>query len=252
MELLERILAGHTDLVFEYMAQGHDVTGESGRQILNACGQFGDVSAMKYLIAHGTPLRESVPEWALLDAAFHGHWRLCQFLIEQGWNVNGDPGSGGGETPLHAALMKPNRPKYDNVVRVLLANGADPNARTKPGEPTGGLPMDARTKGETPLHRAAAFGTPVALQLLLDAGAIVDAKDADGNTPLSWASWHHRPSDILDRLRYGTFGKGSPKPFRYEADHGTGWERWEVAQWGEPKLEADRSGRNGDRSGELR
>ena len=234
MSLVEPILAGHTDLVFEYIAQGHDVSSEIGRQMLNACSYFGDVSAMKYLIAHGTPLKESVDHGGLVNAAFHGHWRLCQFLIENGWNVNGGTDSETGETALHAALTKPNRPKYDNVVRVLLANGADPNARTKPGATTAGLVMDARTQGETPLHRAAAFGTPVTVQLLLDAGAVVDAKDANGNTPLGWASWHHRPTAILERLRYGSFGKGNPKPFRYENDHGSGWEQWEVGLWGDP------------------
>jgi len=41
---------------------------------------------------------------------------------------------------------------------------------------------DCRTKGETPLHRAAAFGDEESIQLLLDAGAAVDAKDSNGDT----------------------------------------------------------------------
>jgi ankyrin repeat protein len=41
---------------------------------------------------------------------------------------------------------------------------------------------DCRTKGETPLHRAAAFGDSESIKLLLDAGAIIDARDANGDT----------------------------------------------------------------------
>jgi ankyrin repeat protein len=48
---------------------------------------------------------------------------------------------------------------------------------------------DCRTKGETPLHRVAAFGDEESIRLLLDAGAVIDAKDMNGDTPLGWASW---------------------------------------------------------------
>jgi uncharacterized protein len=64
---------------------------------------------------------------------------------------------------------------------------------------------DCRTKGETPLHRAAAFGDEEAIQLLLDAGRAIDAKDMNGETPLSWASWYVRPAPILRKLCYGNF-----------------------------------------------
>jgi hypothetical protein len=113
------------------------------------------------------------------------------------------------ETPLHAALCKANRPKYDLVVKVLLANGAGPNCATKPNVETGGFT----------LHRAAAFGTEEAIQLLLDAGARVDAKDM--KTPLSWASWHPRPASILRKLCYGRFSIHPGNHSTY--DHGRGW-----------------------------
>ena len=64
---------------------------------------------------------------------------------------------------------------------------------------------DCRTKGETPLHRAAAFGSEVTIDLLLGAGAAREAKDVNGDSPLSWASWYVRPDFILRRLCYGTF-----------------------------------------------
>ena len=49
---------------------------------------------------------------------------------------------------------------------------------------------DVRTRGETPLHRAAAFGSEQSIQMLLAAGARLDAKDIHGDSPLTWASWH--------------------------------------------------------------
>jgi ankyrin repeat protein len=64
---------------------------------------------------------------------------------------------------------------------------------------------DCRTKGETPLHRAAAFGTEATIQMLLDAGARVDAKDMNGDSALAWASWYLRPRSILRMLCYGEF-----------------------------------------------
>ena len=62
---------------------------------------------------------------------------------------------------------------------------------------------DCRTKGETPLHRAAAFGNEKIIQLLLSTGATVDARDMFGDTPLSWASWSLQPDSVLRLLCYG-------------------------------------------------
>ena len=137
-------------------------------------------------------------------AAFHGHWRLCQFLIEQGAEVD-KPLPETGESPLHAALCTANRLAHDLVLKVLLGSGANPNCVSKPSTETGGFMRDCRTKGETPLHRAAAFGTEATIQMLLDARANIEAKDMNGDSPLSWASWYLRPDSILRMLCYGDF-----------------------------------------------
>jgi len=97
------------------------------------------------------------------------------------------------------------RPAQNLVVRVLLAKGADPNRATKPSVETGAFMRDCRTRAETPLHRAAAFASEDTIQLLLDAGAKVDAKDRNGDSPLTWASWSLRPDSILRKLCYGSF-----------------------------------------------
>jgi uncharacterized protein len=203
--MLDRIADGRTDLVFEYIAKGNPATVvANGAPLIRWCAYYGDVSAIKFLIAHGETLESLGPNFDLNGACFHGHWRLCQFLIERGADVNAALAETG-ETPLHAALSKANRLKYTHILNILLANGADPNRATRPNAETGAFMRDCRTKGETPLHRAAAFGSEQDIRLLLDAGAIIDAKDANGDSPLSWASWYLRPGSILGMLCYGPF-----------------------------------------------
>lgn len=221
-DILARIADGRTDLVFDYLAEGHSAISadRGGASPIIWCAYYGDVSAIRYLLSHGETLDTLGPDLGLDGAAFHGHWQLCQFLIERGADVNhARPGTS--ETPLHAALCKANRPAYDLVVKVLLANGANPNCATKPDAETGCFMRDCRTKAETPLHRAAAYGTEAAIQLLLDAGAAVDAKDMNGDSPLTWASWHLRPASILRKLCHGSHAIHPDNRSTY--DHGLGW-----------------------------
>ena len=188
------------------MADGHPAnsTDQHGVALIKWCAYYGDVSALRFLLEKGESLESLGENLGLNEAVFHGHWQLVQFLIEHGADVD-HPQPDTGETPLHSALCKANRPADDLVLKVLLAHGANPNSVTKPDTETGEFMRDCRTKAETPLHRAAAFGTEEAIQLLLDAGAVIDAKDVNGDSPLTWASWHLRPDSILRKLCYGEF-----------------------------------------------
>jgi len=103
---------------------------------------------MRFLLANGEQLSSIGSTIGLEGAAYFGHWRLCEFLLEHGSEVN-TANAETGETPLHAALCTPNRPAFELVVRVLLAAGADPNRRTKAGVETGAFMRDSRTRGET-------------------------------------------------------------------------------------------------------
>ena len=89
--------------------------------------------------------------------------------------------------------------------RQQRAQGANPNCTTRENVETGGFMRDCRTKAETPLHRASAFGSEETIELLLNAGAKIDARDLHGETPLTWASWHLRSASILKMLCYGDF-----------------------------------------------
>jgi ankyrin repeat protein len=195
---------GRTDLIAEILKSepSEPWLEVEGASLLQWAAYYGDVSAMRMLLDRGEALLNLGPNMGLNAAAFHGHWQLCEFLIESGAQPNfSDPSTG--ETPLHSGLTNEDRSKYDLVVKVLLSAGADPNAKTVPGAPTGSLIRDGRTRGEGPLHRAAAFGAPGTVRLLLDAGATADQADAQGDTPLAWASWYRRPVEVLRLLLYG-------------------------------------------------
>jgi len=219
---LERILDGRTDLVFEYVSNGNPASSTDGNgvRLITWCAHYGDVSAIRFLLEKGESLQSLGENIGLNEAVFHGHWQLCQFLVENGANVN-HPLTTTAETPLHAALCKANRPAYDLVLKVLLAHGADPNRTTRPGVETGAFMRDCKTKAETPLHRAAAFGSETAIDLLIEAGAVVDARDMHGDTPLAWASWHLRPDSILRKLCHGDHHVHPARNSTY--DHGVGW-----------------------------
>lgn len=204
--LLERIADGRTDLVFDHVGAGNPASAKdaNGVSLLAWCAYYGDVSAIRLLLASGEALQALGDDLGLNAAAFHGHWQLCQFLLEHGADANRALRDTG-ESPLHAALSAADRPATEHVVNVLLAAGADPHHCTSPDVPTGAFMRDARTRGETPLHRAAAFGSESVIRSLLHAGARRDARDMHGETPLGWASWHLRPDSILRLLCYGDF-----------------------------------------------
>jgi ankyrin repeat protein len=204
--MFDRIADGQTDLVMDLLAAGTPATAtdDRGVSLIRWCAYHGDVTAIRFLMLHGERLGALGDNLDLNGAVFHGHSRLVQFLIENGADVNAAlPETG--ETPLHAALCKSGRAEFDAIVKLLLDAGANPNVATTPSVETGAFMRDVRTRGETPLHRAAAFAGEATIDRLLAKGAKLEARDINGDTPLSWASWHLRPRAILRRLTYGQF-----------------------------------------------
>ena len=88
------------------------------------------------------------------------------------------------------------------IVKMLIAAGTAVTQKTIPGKSTLCFMRDAYLKGETPLHRAAAYGNTAIIKMLLDAGADLSMKDSNGDTPISWGSWHLRDNDVLKLLLY--------------------------------------------------
>ena len=88
--MLDRIADGRTDLVFEFLAACGDAHSKdpNGVSMIQWCGYYGDASAIRFLLAQGESLDSLGDNFDLNGAAFPGHWRLCEFLIERGAEVN--------------------------------------------------------------------------------------------------------------------------------------------------------------------
>jgi ankyrin repeat protein len=219
--VLDRIEKGRTDDVLDVLGTPEALTRGSVTA-LQWLVYYGDVTALKLAVQHlGGPANLDLNR-ELGNAAFAGHWRMCDYLLTLGADARfADPDTG--ETALHSALSKAGRPYYAHTVRLLLLAGADPNAHTAPGAETQAFMRDVRTKGETPLHRAAAFADAEILAMLLAHSADKTARDAAGDTPLSWASWHLRPGSILQLLAHGPYRISDAHVASNTADHGAGW-----------------------------
>jgi uncharacterized protein len=158
-------------------------------------------AVIEYLLSRGANPNAQTNEngaSVLAGLAFVNALECVRALLRAG----ADPNRGrdeSGETPLHHALAT-REPDRTALVKLLLDHGADPNASTKPGVPSLNFWRDARTRGETPLHRAAAFSPRETIELLLAAGADRTLRDVNGDSPLGWASWHLRDRSIIDLL----------------------------------------------------
>ena len=120
---------------------------------------------------------------ALHFAAFFGQPEAARLLLERGADVHAVSPTFGDVTPLHSAAAAPSL----EIVRALLAAGADPRAR--------------QASDFTALHSAAQNGDPELAQALLDAGADPEAETDDGRTPRSIAEQqgHDEVSALLLR-----------------------------------------------------
>ena len=142
----------------------------------------------------------------LCNAAYNGKVDSVQWLLNHGENANFSF-TNTGENALHYAISKTSEINDRvKIVKVLTAAGTDVNKKTLVGKPTLCFMRDAYLKGETPLHRAAAYGNVPIIEMLLAAGAEPSIKDSNGDTPISWGSWHLRDSTVLRLLIY----KGVP------------------------------------------
>ena len=221
--LLDYISRGRTDLIFQLLkqAQWKEVLMQGNIKPLQWLVYYDDITALKAVLEAGSTL-DSLDLDQELGMRHFLDTRRSDFLIRQGANVRASvPATG--ETPLHSALSKAGRPYYFNTVQLLVEKGADINARTIPGIETQAFMRDVRTKGETPLHRAAAYAEEKTMAYLLDHGADRESKDSHGDSPLTWASEHLRPGSILSLLSFSSFTIGAAHKIKNTSDHGQGW-----------------------------
>lgn len=222
--ILNYISRGRTDFIVELLKKPNwkELLQTGSIKPLQWLVYYNDVTGLRLVTERGDDLKSIDLNDELGNAAFFGHWKVCDILIRHGADVNFKIAQTN-ETPLHNALAKAGRPYYFYVVRLLVESGADVNARTIPDVETGAFMRDVRTKGETPLHRAAAYADERTIQYLIEQGADKTAKDVHGNSPLSWASEHLRPGRILALLVYGEHRIGEAHKEKNTSDHGQAW-----------------------------
>jgi ankyrin repeat protein len=188
------------------------------------------VEVAQRLVAAGADVnaKEANDIWPLLMAISNNNMAVAHFLLEQGSNVNGQDWYG--RTPLWEAVNVRNlyvhnatfrngidRGPVLELIRALLAAGADVNARTKETPPfrhhlleiTGSLEWVDFT-GQTPFLTAALAGDVTVMKLLLEHGADPHIGTYHGTSPLmaaagvNWVlaqTWTEGPEQLLEAVR---------------------------------------------------
>lgn len=200
LDLTKAAMAGDIELVRTLVESGADVNAENAHGAGPLSTVHPEIAA--YLLASGADPNVQHDEHGatvLASLAYANRMECVKLLLEHGADANRGREESG-ETPLHHAIAGGGYIDISALIRLLLQHGADPNAATIPGVISYNFWRDARTRGETPLHRAAAYGSLETIRVLLDAGASRQTRDHNGDSPLSWASWHRRPKNIIDLL----------------------------------------------------
>jgi len=138
---------------------------------LEVAARQGNTSVVTILLDSKPIAREAIDS-AFLRAAEGGQPEMLQFLKGRGADV-----SALATQALVKAVFQTrvDERRMTDTVAFLLQAGADIEARS--GE-----------SDWTPLHAASRNSKPAVVRLLLDRGAVKDARDRDGCTPLWWAA----------------------------------------------------------------
>lgn len=151
------LLNFHPNVTAYLLSKGADPniqTNENGVSVLAGLSYVNEVECVKLLLVHGAD-----PNRGRVESL---------------------------ETPLHHAFVgagDTDRSDRRELIQLLIDHGADVNAKTKPG--IGSFNLRAiRTRGETPLHRAAAWGSMEVVGIMLKAGADPTIQDVNGESPV--------------------------------------------------------------------
>ena len=191
--------AGHEGCVSTLIVSGADKDSRDlySETPLHLAAQYNRIGTVEKLLAAGAShhIRLSFdggPRYTALDmAAQRGHVDVVRALVNGGSAVTAS--NARGFTALHLAANVDEWLGRDNgdVIRLLLDAGADTEAKTK-------------DHGGTPLHFAASSDSSGSNVLsLLEGGANVVARSANGYTPLHDACYHSFVGVVELLLRWG-------------------------------------------------
>ena len=170
-----------------------EVTQRTGREQLNYtvprggstpllfAARSGDAESVTVLVAAGADVNEALPNGtsALTLAAHSGHGAVAVALLDKGADPNA---AGVGYTALHAAVLRGDL----DLVKALLAHGANPNLQTTKGTPVRRLSQDFDVPktliGATPYLLAAKYLEVEMMCVLAAAGANPRLSLKDGTT----------------------------------------------------------------------
>ncbi|KAL4804049.1 ankyrin repeat-containing domain protein [Aspergillus unguis] len=219
--------------------QGYTIPDKSLHSALSRAVIKGHTDVVKALLAHShinIEATNSDTNTALALAVLKNQPEIVQFLIDAGADVTVRLKSprflfGGSQTAealaAHAAEMQ-----YDQVLRILLAAKADPNAVdwyygrsvlmwaclagyssiAKALVHEYGADIHKRdNSGITALSHAAAIGNAEIVKLLLDSGAQTDAVAVDGSTPL-FLTCANQPLPAHSSIGRMVISRGEPIP----------------------------------------
>jgi ankyrin repeat protein len=213
--LMWAIAQHHPDVTRLLIERGADVNARtlSGFTPLLFAAREGDLETVKLLIAKGVDVNESAHDGStpVLVATARGHVNLALFLLDNDARADGNLAVFG-YTPLHWAATTfetnpltypglqppgeweamngiPDRNGKLDLIKALVAHGADVNARTaKPllnqAPPGGGSFSYAPGRGATPFFCAAASADADVMRLLVGLGADPLLRSANNETPL--------------------------------------------------------------------
>ena len=194
-----------------------------GNTALHFAAREGHLEAVRELVAMGANINQlalSDDMSALNQAILNGHLDIAKFLLNRG--ADATVASVGGVTPLYATLdaqwasrtwypppsVEQEQTHYLDLMKALIASGADPNARMGPKlwmrSFHGGGPD---TDGATPFWRAVEANDVRAMQLLLAAGADPHIATSAGVSPLQVAAGFghsHQAAHIVSDARMDT------------------------------------------------
>lgn len=183
---------GSSAVVTELLHAGADIAARSefGMSALHFAANLNNPNVIQILLSYGASIgsRDDRGQTPLHTAAGASAFESMRLLLNNGADVNAQDETG--HTPLHVAALV----GHAEGVALLISEGANVHARA----------IGAIYGGETPLHWAR--GSARVLELLVAAGADVNAVDDRGETPLHEAALHGTPEMVMSLLNFGADG----------------------------------------------